>query len=132
MTPLMQALREELRSVRMLKNSPQFAHEYDTFAKIIADVRYRLAYVREELAAQEAQLEKVEIDPRTTIASYDEIVSTLGIAARARGQYGATSAQIRYLAELYVKAEATLHDIAMTTLTKREASILIEDAKKRI
>lgn len=57
-----------------------------------------------------------------TPACYDELISMLWVASRARQDYGATQSQIEALARRAVAVGATMDSMTVSTLTRGEAS----------
>lgn len=71
----------------------------------------------------------IEIAP-VRAATFDEIHSSLSFAACRLQQFGASDAQVRLLATLAVKQGLALSQIEMSTLSKFEASAMIDNMKK--
>ena len=63
-------------------------------------------------------------------ATFDEIYSNLSVAARRLQQFGASDAQVRFLASLAVKQGLLLSQVELNTLSKAEASAMIDNMKK--
>lgn len=76
---------------------------------------------------------KVETQPDEAPAkptTFEEFYGSLSVAARRLQQYGASDAQVRLLASLAVKQQLTLSQLEMSTLSKGEASAIIDHMKR--
>lgn len=125
-------IREELENsiyrLRTMKKieAAYYAKTFKNIADLIDYVRSDLYDVRNEVRAEKASSVAAVEAP----ATYNDFYDMLWSASRARMSFGATDAQIRLLARLAVEQGLTRSQMNMTTLTKSEASAMIDHMKK--
>lgn len=119
---------QSLRAVRAEFGADSFARVYPSFKALLQVVRI------EAFNAQEALDEAAAPKPAPVVegpATFDEIVGHLYVASSRLQQFGATEAQIRLIATLAVRDGLRLSEFSTSTLSKRDASAVIDSFKGR-